>query len=425
MTGKVLLVALALAPLAAGAANPTGAAGPLTLEQAVAAALAHQPQLRAARAQVQAAQARMGQATAGLLPQVTGSASLARSGGAATSPASAGNTWSYGLSGSQLLFDFGQAWYARAAAGAAAEAQGESERDATQAVLLGVRGAWFSAAAARDLLAVAKETLDNQALHLEQTKGFVAVGTRPEIDLAQAKAARANALVQYINSQNGLATGLAQLNQAMGVTGSTDYELAPSDPPPVPGEDGSLEALMAEALSSRPDLAAQARQRQAQEATLKSLYGGYAPTLSAFGKVNETGPRLDETLQGWSAGLTLTWPLFTGFRTTHQASEARANLDALDASGELLRQQIRVALEQALLSVRAAKAVLTASGEVVVNAREQLRLAQARYQAGLGSSVELNDAQVALTSALAQEVGARFNLAASRAALQRALGRNG
>ena len=88
MTGKVLLVALALAPLAAGAANPTGAAGPLTLEQAVAAALAHQPQLRAARAQVQAAQARMGQATAGLLPQVTGSASLARSGGAATSPAS-------------------------------------------------------------------------------------------------------------------------------------------------------------------------------------------------------------------------------------------------------------------------------------------------------------------------------------------------
>jgi outer membrane protein len=73
--------------------------------------------------------------------------------------------------------------------------------------------------------------------------------------------------------------------------------------------------------------------------------------------------------------------------------------------------------------VRAGKAALSAAGEALVNAREQLRLAEGRYQAGAGSAIELADAQVALTTAAAQRVQADYNLAASRAQLLRALGR--
>jgi outer membrane protein len=60
-----------------------------------------------------------------------------------------------------------------------------------------------------------------------------------------------------------------------------------------------------------------------------------------------------------------------------------------------------------------------------VNARERLRLAEGRYQAGAGSLLELSDAQVALTAAAAQQVRAEYELAAARAALLRALGREG
>ena len=90
---------------------------------------------------------------------------------------------------------------------------------------------------------------------------------------------------------------------------------------------------------------------------------------------------------------------------------------------EALRQSIRLELEQARLAVRAARAALEASGEALVNTRERLRLADARYTAGLGSGIELNDAQVAVTNAAAQEVKARFTLAAARAQLAKALGR--
>jgi outer membrane protein len=105
-------------------------------------------------------------------------------------------------------------------------------------------------------------------------------------------------------------------------------------------------------------------------------------------------------------------------------NEASATLDAIDAGAEQVRLQVRFDVEQAWLSVQAAKASLEASSEAVASAKERLRLAEARYQAGLGSGIELNDAQVAQTTAAAQEVKARFDLATARAELERALGRS-
>jgi len=78
-------------------------------------------------------------------------------------------------------------------------------------------------------------------------------------------------------------------------------------------------------------------------------------------------------------------------------------------------------LEQARLAVRSA-GERGGHHEAVVNAREQLRLAEGRYQAGVGNMIELGDAQVAMTTAAAQEVQAHFGLATARAQLLLALG---
>ena len=88
-----------------------------------------------------------------------------------------------------------------------------------------------------------------------------------------------------------------------------------------------------------------------------------------------------------------------------------------------MRQQVRLGVEQARLAVRAAKAALGAAVEAEVNAREQLRLAEGRYAAGVGSIIELGDAQVAETTAAAQRVQADYNVSTARAQLLNALGR--
>ncbi|HEX8910509.1 MAG TPA: TolC family protein, partial [Anaeromyxobacteraceae bacterium] len=86
------------------------------------------------------------------------------------------------------------------------------------------------------------------------------------------------------------------------------------------------------------------------------------------------------------------------------------------------RQQVRLDVEQARLAVRAAKGSLAAAGVALQNARERLRLAEGRYQAGSGNAIELGDAQVALTTAAAQQVQSEQSLSTARAQLLRALG---
>ena len=79
-------------------------------------------------------------------------------------------------------------------------------------------------------------------------------------------------------------------------------------------------------------------------------------------------------------------------------------------------------LVQGRLAVRGAKSSIGGAEEALANAREQLRLAEARYQTGQGSIIELADAQVAYTTAEAQEVSARYSLASARAQLLTAMG---
>ena len=289
-------------------------------------------------------------------------------------------------------------------------------------VSFSLRSAYFTAAAARALLKVAEETLSNQEAHLRQIQGFVEAGTRPEIDLAQARTDRANAKVQLINAQVAYDTDKALLNQTMGIERGTEYEVV--DPPAelVPGEDDSTDGLLPTALKARPDLLSLARQIEAQELTTKSIKGGYAPSLTVSTSMSDSGSDLGNLAWNWSATLGLSWQIFGGGITDEQVREARANTAVLRAQYDLQRQQVRADIEQARLGVRSTKAAIEATHEAAVNARVRLGLAEGRYQAGVGNIIELGDSQVALTSAAAQEIQAVFNLATARAKLLQALG---
>ena len=422
-------------------ASPATPAGVrvLTLRDAVRLALERQPQLLQARAGTEAAEARSDEARSPLLPQVAGSASYQRTtsnfaprpGLLPSSVTAAGSSswattgyWSFGATLSQLVWDFGQSSGRWRAAQASAEAQRGSERYTALQVTLGVQSAFFTARAGKALLTVARDNLANQDAHLRQIEGFVRAGTRPEIDLAQARTDRANAEVQLINADNAYQTEKAQLNQAMGVEETTEYEVADDVLPQVEGEDQPIGALMAEALQHRPDIASLEQQQRAQELTLGAVKGAYWPALGVSTGLSDNGPVLDGLTWNWNATATLTWNLFQGGLTTAQAAEARANVEAVRAQVVGLRQQVRVDVEQARLAVRASKQAVVAAGEALVNARERLRLAEGRYQAGVGNAIELGDAQVALTTAAAQKVQAEYNLSTSRAQLMRSLGRD-
>lgn len=439
--------AVAVAP--AQAAEP--ARRTLTIEEALKTAQARHPQMQAARAQTEASSARVIESRAALLPTVgasgsytygrgrsstitplgtgtTGTGTAGTTGtGTTTTPASyssssTSSSYRFGLSASELLYDFGQTAGRWRSAGATLQSLQAQERVAAVQLAFSLRQVYYTSAAAKALVQVAEENLRNQDAHLRQIQGFVEAGTRPEIDLAQARTDRANAQVQLINAQVAYDTDKALLNQAMGVEGGVDWDVTDVPSQAISGEDGSADDLMGEAMKARPDLQALARQIEAQELTTRSIKGAYAPSLGANASLYEQGADLGSL--DWSAfvGLSLNWQLFGGGITDAQVRESRATTAALQAQYELQRQQVRTDVEQARLSVRATKAAIEAAHEAAVNARIRLSLAEGRYQAGVGNVIELGDAQLALTTAAAQEVQAIFNLATARARLLQAIG---
>jgi outer membrane protein len=433
--GRRVLVMVALAGAVASSARAQESSAPLTLVEALRLARAHQPALHQAESALAAAQGQSEVSRAPLLPQVNGSASYSRA-TAAQGPLPGSTTGSitgsldtfpyyrFGVTASQLVWDFGRTLNQWRAAKVVADAQAQSVRAAELQVELNVRVAFFSARAAKDLVAVAKDTLANQEKHLRQIEGFVQLGSRPEIDVSQARADRANARVQLINAENNYDVARAQLNLAMGVERPVDYGLSDDTLGAVDAEQTAVNALVDEAGKTRPELANLRLLAIGRELSLKAARDAHYPSLGFATGLNETGPGLDRLTWVWTGALTLSVPIFQGGGISAQVRVATALLAGAQAQVDATRQQIRLEIEQARLGIRAAQALGAASEDALTNAQDRLRLAEGRYQAGVGNIIELGDAQLAQTAAAAQRVQADYQLFTARAQLLKALGRD-
>ncbi len=435
-----VLAALAAAPARAADAPPDRVmnAPVVTLAEALRAARAHQSTLDLARGNAVTARGLADQARGALLPQLSGAVTYTRAttnfvpqpGGttpngmqAASSSFATVPLWVARLSASQLLYDFGESINRWQSAKVAADAVDETLRTTAAQVDFGARSAFFTARAAKDLVGVARETLANQEKHLAQVQGFVEVGTHPEIDLTQAKADRATAQLQLITAENNYAVAKAMLNQAMGVERSVDYDLSDEEMPPVTGEDGDVELLIGDAKESRPEMASLRLNLRSQELGVRSARDMYWPQLSVSGSANDSGPYLDRTNWNLSGMVSLSIPLLQGGAIDAQIHQAQGQVTQARAQLETEQQQVRLDVEQARLGIRAAKGAIAAADDALANTRDRLRLAEGRYTTGVGSIIELGDAQVALTTAAAQKVGAQYQLYTARAQLLKALGR--
>lgn len=409
--------------------------GTLTLEKAQEIARTQHPSILRARADTGASEARARQTRAGLLPQVTGRLSAQHSSHAGTltgltdptagttSATLSANQYLASATLSQLVWDFGRTTGSWESSRAAAAAQEATARATELGVLMDVSDAFFNAQAQRELLRVAQETVKNQQRHLTQVEAFIEVGNRPAIDRAQAATDFANARVQLIQAENAYALAKVTLGRAMGLDSPPTEEVASQKVGPLTGEDGELEPLASEALATRPELVSLSKQMESEKASRSAARGGYLPSIGVALTGTGSGREPNALRGGWTAAATLFWPLFDGLRTPAAVDESNYRLRSLEAAVTSEKQQIRFEVEQARLGVRAAKATLDASSDAESNARQRLRLAEGRYETGVGNILELSDAQLALTQASAQLIQAEFQLASERTKLGFLMGR--
>jgi outer membrane protein len=406
----------------------------LTLAEAVRLGLSHQPSLMAAKGTTQAQLALVGVSRSNLLPQVnfnssyllrTNNPSFNSTFNSTDSSSAASPVVINALSLQQLLFDFGKTGAEVESAKENLKGSQLNEENSRQTVVVNVKITYYALLATRHLEQVQEETVRQAKEHLDQTQGFYQAGTRTKFDVTNAEVTLTNAQLDLIRARNAVEVARVTLANAMGV---------PDQPI------GNLEELLAfekfeiseeqalkEGLANRPDLQSLAAQRLAAEASVRSAQRTHFPVISGVADFNYGNQRSTDLgyhfVHNWDVGANLTLPIFSGFLIQSQVAQANANLVVANANEESLRQDVILAIHAAYSTLVETEERVKTAEVVVRQAQENLDLANGRFQAGVGTSIEQTDAQVTLADAKTSQIQALFDYRVAAAGLEKAMGR--
>lgn len=409
---------------------PSGAAPerPVTVDEAVRIALANQPDVAAARAGLDAARGRTRQARAGLLPGLVAGASYtnanrsaAASSGTGTSSGSTtfdGYQWSASVR--QLLYDFNHTRDLVQKARSEEISSGAGLTRVQADLVLRVKQVFYAALQMRRLVEVQESNVKSQQTHGAEARARLNAGVGTPADVVRAEAAVAESVLDLTVARNAASQALVDLAGEMGLDPRTPLSLSESSQTSVPP--AGLNDLVEMAMSRRPEVLQARHEVEAARHALSAAKTSNAPSLGASVGWQQRGqdfPPDDDTV---TYGVSLQWSAFDSGLTRGRVAEAAANVDAAAAAEKSVRLAVTAEVSRAFLDVKTAEQRMAASEASVANATEALRLIEGRYRAGLGTFVDVLDAQTAAVTARTNQVNARSALDQSLAALDRATG---
>jgi outer membrane protein len=431
LAGLATVLAGALAVSAPAQSNK-----PLTLGECLRIAEAGHPDLQAARALVDAAAARLKVSHAAFLPRLDLDASYIRqtynfAAQPGTTPTqvalfSNGERFSNapyydgGLNLHQTLYDFGHTRGIINRSEAELEAARANFLRARDVVDLNVRLAYDGVLAAKELVRIRERAVDKQTQHLDQARAFYEVGTRPKIDVTEQEVALASAQVDLRQAQEDWQVARAALATAMGLP--LDQAPEPVNPLKQGSEPDRLDQLLAAAEHNRPDVQSLRDELTAAEADIKVAQANFRPTLSLSSFFDYRNLRFP-LVYNWSVGEFVAQNVFSGGANRATLAEARARWRAAQANLDSLLARVRQEVYTDFSELEVAKDKIDLAIHVEAEAKENLELAEGRYQAGYGNVIELTDAQTLATTSEAQEIIARYDYQTAAARLDAAIGR--
>ncbi len=439
---------------ASAQAVPNAGVPVMTLEQALAYARDHQPQIRSALAELAARRAESRIPRAQWQPQVGATAQilvgttnnttasylnvpeidLPRIGG--TKSATSGD-WSpspstiAALTVDQQVYDFGRIAAQISVADALAEISRANADSIALDVQLGVEESFHAVLAAKEVLSATEDAYRRALTHRDFAQAGTRSGLRPPIDLTRAQADVAQLGVRRIRALSGLQAARAGLAAAMASDSlEVDAQPGPADEGPGPA---FAEALRVAAQKNPLIMAALAHVRAQHSATSAITHELYPNVFASAGlsvRAGGAAPTTGDTPFGngwlpdvanWHLGLVLQWNIFDG-TVLARRSAAKAREEAARADLDVARMSVTLGTERAYLDLDAALKALPGLTESVAAAQANHAQAEARFRAGLGNVLELADAETLLTTAQLELAVGQFSVARARAELGRAMG---
>jgi outer membrane protein len=414
-----LLILLVAAAAAAQTVTPHRT---LTLSDAENAAVRNHPRLHAAQAVAKAASFVTAEVRASYYPSmnvnVTGagvqSGTAVAAGNITTS--SLASRAASGVWANQLITDFGRT--ARLVDSAQQRAGSEQENvNTTRAqIVLEVQQAYFRALMAQSVLKVAQYTVNARKLTLKQVSALAASNLKSSLDVSFAEVTVSEAELALFQAENQIRAAFANLSAAMGNEKDEEYALV-EEPMPEPLEH-SADPLIAKALRQRPELASLRLSVNAASSFAASEKRLWLPSIGLIGAAGALPGHDDRLHSSYSGiGLNVNIPVFNGGLFSARRNEAEQKVEAARQQARALEIKVARDVKVAWLNSENAFRKLDVTARLQDQAARALKLAQARYDLGLSTIVELTQAQLSETSAEITGAGAKYDYYMQRSIL--------
>ncbi len=275
----------------------------------------------------------------------------------------------------------------------------------------------------RNLIKVSQESVDNLQAHLDNVNAQYRVGTVAKSDVLRSQVQLANEQLNLVTARNNYDVAVATLNNLIGLP--TDTVLDPKDELGYEKYDLTLAGCTSYAMENRPDVLAAEYSVKAAEAAVNSAKAGYRPSVSISASKQTSGARRfgKESDNYWAIGANAQWNIFDNNVTQAQVEQKKAALAKAQQSALAAQESAQLDVQTAYLKLQAAEQNIHTSAVAVEQAKEDYKIAQVRYSAGVGTNLDVMDADEKLTSARTSYYTALYNYNTSKANLDKAMGK--
>ena len=402
----------------------------LHFNEVVIAALCHNPDTRAAYLTLLSQAASYATNYSDYMPSVTATYSGSKSAtfvdGRAITPSL---SKSYGITAGMMLYDFGQREFKLESAEQALVAAGYSYDSTLQGMIATALQGYFSLLTAQNGLDVAWESESYAKQSYEAAALRHEIGLAPLADMLQAKGAYSQAILATETAANQLSQQQAALALLMGLPADRPITVAEMDSAALTRDPftGDVRSLIAQAERKRNDLLASRAQLEGAKRSLEALKRSNLATVSLTTNVNQSNDNIsilhgEGATRSQSVGLSVSIPIFTGFSQTYNEA---ASEDQLEAQEDALTKS-ELGVEQDVWNswhnYETAKQSWKTSQDLLASATQLKDVALGRYKEGLGTILDVLNAQSQYTSALQSYLQTRYSLLTTRVDLVRAAG---
>lgn len=398
----------------------------LTLSEALITAVLQHPDLQEGEARVEAAEFSVTASTAPRYPRFSFNASAGQSGssgqggGANVIRTGLTRSYGYGITLSQQIFDFGRTRHSVHLSELQLGVTRLNYLSLRQSVLDNVVQAYFELLRQDQAIEVNLANVRNAQRILDRANGFLEAGTGAKIAVIQAEADLANAEFGLIQAQGGYDRARVALAQTMGLDDLGDVVLEETY---LEVPDWDTDIVRHYAQLYRLDVATASLGVAQAETRIQLAKSEYFPSVSANAGYNWNDQIFPPQNTSYNVGLSLSVPLINEPALSSAVGIARANHKAeLAVFRKVELQAVKEALSS-FSSLEEAKSSAASASESLRFATENFRLASERYEVGVGSVIEVSQAQRQLVEARSRELQARFNVQTAVATLLRDTGR--